>query len=174
MEIVTPRLLLRPWCDGDAAALYRYACDPAVGPAAGWPPHTSAAQSLEIIRTVFSAPETYAVVLRETGEPVGCVGVIFGDAVHSAGITGGSAEIGYWIGVPYWGHGLIPEAVGALVERCFGELGLSAVWIGYYDGNDRSRRVAEKCGFEYHHTEYGKPSLLGDLKTEHFMVRYNR
>lgn len=165
----TERLVLRRWRDDDAAALYRYASDPRVGPAAGWPPHRSIADSLEVIRTIFSAPETYAVVLRSTGEPVGSVGIMFGDGVHSADIADREAEIGYWIGVPYWGQGLIPEAVDRLLRRCFEELDLEAVWSGHYDGNMQSRRVMEKCGFSFHHTERGKVTPLGDLRTEHFL-----
>ncbi len=165
----TSRLILRPWQESDADSLFKYAKDTAVGPAAGWPPHTSVEDSAEIIRTVFAAPETYAVVLKATGEPVGCCGLVFADGTHSSEIRKNEAEIGYWIGRPYWGQGLIPEAVGALVERCFGYFALSAVWIGHYDGNAQSRRVAEKCGFRYHHTEYGKSSLLGDTRTEHFL-----
>ena len=46
---------------------------------------------------------------------------------------------------------------------------MTTVWCGYYDGNTKSRRVMEKCGFSYHHTEYGKMSPLGDIRTEHFM-----
>ena len=169
--IETERLILRPWRDSDAEALYRYASDPAVGSAAGWPPHRSVEESLEVIRTIFSAPEVYAVVLKESGEAVGCCGLLFGEAANTAEVEADHAEIGYWIGVPYWGRALIPEAVNALVDRCFDKLGLSAVWIGYYDGNDRSRRVAEKCGFVWHHTEEGRFTPLGDLKTEHFMIR---
>lgn len=60
--IVTDRLILRPWQESDAKSLYRYARDPAIGPVAGWPPHVSVEDSLNIIRTVFAAPETYAVV----------------------------------------------------------------------------------------------------------------
>ena len=77
MSIVmeTERLLLRPWRESDAEILFRYAKDPAVGPAAGWPPHTSVEESLEIIRTVFSAPETYAVVLKQTGVVIGQCGL---------------------------------------------------------------------------------------------------
>ena len=168
-RLITSRLLLRPWQESDAEVLYRYAKDPAVGPVAGWPPHTSVADSLEIIRTVFAAPETYAVVLKETGEPVGSVGIMFGDGLHSAEMQAGEAEIGYWIGVPYWGQGLIPEAVRCLLERCFEDLGMTAVWCGYYDGNMKSRRVMEKCGFRFHHTEAGKVSPLGDVRMEHFM-----
>lgn len=166
----TPRLILRPWNEADAPSLYRYASDPAVGPVAGWPPHTSVDDSREVIRTIFSAPETYAVVLRATGEPVGSTGILFGDGLHSAAMQAGDAEIGYWIGRPYWGQGLIPEAVRCLLQRCFGPLGLQRVWCGYYDGNIRSRRVMEKCGFIYHHTEEGKLSPLGDVRTEHFML----
>ena len=58
--------------------------DPAIGQPAGWPPHTSVEDSLNVIRTVFSAPETYAVVLKETGEPVGSAGIMYGEGLHSA------------------------------------------------------------------------------------------
>lgn len=169
IHLDTPRLLLRPWQEDDAESLYRYARDPAVGPIAGWPPHTSVENSREIIRTVFAAPETYALVLRATGEPIGCAGIMPVDRANSTIISGGEAEIGYWLGVPYWGRGLTTEAVHCLLHRCFTSLDMSAVWCIYFDGNHRSRRVMEKCGFTFHHTETEKPTLLGDLRTEHFM-----
>lgn len=168
-QLSTERLILRPWEEADAESLYKYAQDPAVGPIAGWPPHTSVEDSLNIIRTVFAAPETYAVVLKATGEPVGSVGIMFGEGLHSSSMKQGEAEIGYWIGVPYWGNGLIPEAVRCLLRRCFVDLGMTAVWCGYYDGNTKSRRVMEKCGFHFHHTEESNTSPLGDIRTEHFM-----
>ena len=168
-ELVTGRLLLRAWRESDAGALYEYARDPEIGPAAGWPPHTSVDDSLNVIRTVFSAPETYAVVLKSTGEPVGSIGLLFGKDSHVAVIRPDEAEVGYWIGRPYWGQGLIPEAVRRLLRRCFEDLGLSAVWCCYYDGNAKSRRVMDKCGFRFHHTESVAVSPLGDVRTEHFM-----
>ena len=58
MFMETKRLILRPWSLDDASSLYKYAQDPAVGPIAGWPPHTSVENSREVIRTIFSAPET--------------------------------------------------------------------------------------------------------------------
>lgn len=169
--IETSRLILRPWKDVDAETLYRYARHPEVGPAAGWPPHASVEDSLGIIRTVFAAPETYAIVLKETNEPIGCCGVIFADGRNPDMRNGGKAELGYWTGVPYWGRGFAPEAVIALVRRCFGELGLSEVWISCYEANAKSRRVAEKCGFTYHHTEYDKSAIFGDMRNVHFFVR---
>lgn len=167
MVLQTERLLLRPWEDGDAQELYQYAKDPRVGPVAGWPPHTSVENSLEIIRGILSRPETYAVVLRETGKPVGSVGIMFGES-GNAPVREKEAEIGYWIGVPYWGRGLIPEAVRELLRRCFEQLDCTGVWCGYYDGNDKSRRVQEKCGFAPHHTQEGVISPLGDVRIEHF------
>lgn len=163
----TERLILRPWTAEDAEELYKYAKDPQVGPIAGWPPHTSVENSREIIRDVLSEPETYALVLKSTGKPVGSAGILMpGKGFAPMGET--EAEIGYWIGVPFWGQGLIPEAVRELLRRCFEDLGCTAVWCGYYDGNSKSRRVQEKCGFRYHHTEKDKTSPLGDIRTEHF------
>ena len=71
MILETKRIILRPWCENDAEELYKYASDPEVGPSAGWLPHTSVENSREIIRTVLSAPETYAVCLKEDGKPIG-------------------------------------------------------------------------------------------------------
>ena len=82
MILETERLILRPWCDYDAPDLYIYASDPDVGPPAGWPPHTSVENSLEIIRTVLSAPETYAVCLKESGKPIGSIGFHASEAMH--------------------------------------------------------------------------------------------
>lgn len=166
--IETERLIIRPWQENDAEILFKYARDPAIGPIAGWPPHTSVENSLEIIRTVFSTPETYAVVLKETDEPVGCCGIMFSNSLHTADMQADEAEIGYWIGKPYWGQGLIPEAVKCLLSRCFNDLKLDTLWCGYYDGNDKSRRVCEKCGFKYHHTNHDIVAPLGDKRTEHF------
>ncbi len=61
----TKRLILRPWRESDAPTLFRWASDPRVGPAADWRVHASVEYSREIIRTVFSAPETYAIELRD-------------------------------------------------------------------------------------------------------------
>ena len=166
--IETESLILRPWRESEAGILYRYASDPDIGPIAGWMLHTSVENSLETIRTVFAAPETYAVVLKKTDEPVGSCGIMFANSLHSADMNDDEAEIGYWIGKPYWGQGLIPEAVSALLARSFNELRLNTVWCGYYDGNEKSKRVCEKCGFKYHHTDRDVISPLGDKRTEHF------
>ena len=170
ITLQTERLTLRPWKESDAEALYRYACNPNIGPIAGWPPHTSVENSREIIKTVLSAPETYAVVLKETDETVGSVGIMTARSeIYSAKMTDSECEIGYWIGEPYWGQGLIPEAVSELIRYAFEDLQMTTIWCGYYDGNEKSKRAQEKCGFIYSHTENNKPvPLLNEVRTEHF------
>lgn len=164
----TERLILRPWHMEDAQALYEYARDPRVGPIAGWPVHTGVDNSREIIRDVLSKEETYAVALKGDSRPVGSIGLISSEE-DGWTLETGSGEIGYWIGVPFWGRGLIPEAVRELMRHGFEDLGLRTLWCGYYEGNDRSRRVQEKCGFVYHHTEHGRLCpLMHETRITHF------
>ncbi len=168
MEFTTERLILRPWRDSDAESLFKYAQDPNVGPIAGWRVHTSVENSLEIIRTVLSADETYAVYLKKDNIAIGSIGLMPPTHSHTTAKED-ELEIGYWIGVPFWGQGLIPEAVRKLMEHAFADLGCSALWCGYYDGNEKSKRCQEKCGFVYHHTEKDTPcELMGDIRTVHF------
>ncbi len=165
--IETPRLLLRRWQDGDAHDLFEYASDPEVGPVAGWPPHQSVEESRQIVQTVFAAPETYAVCLKQDGRAIGAIGLKFGDGADLADADN-EAELGYWLGRPFWGQGIMTEAAGAVLRRAFQDMGLARVWAGYYDGNERSRRVLEKCGFRHWRTtEDVDVPLMGETRTEH-------
>lgn len=168
MIFETDRLILRPWEESDAESLYEYAKDPEVGPIAGWPVHTSIENSKEIIRDVLSGEEVYAVCLKADNRAIGSIGLIKPEQSHTKAEPD-EIEVGYWIGVPFWGQGLIPEALRRIQEHVFCDLGCSAMWCGYYDGNEKSRRCQEKCGFTFHHTEENKPCvLMGDVRTEHF------
>lgn len=167
MILKTERLILRPWCDKDAEHLYRYASDPEVGYPAGWPAHTSVENSREIIKNVLAVPETYAVCFKDNGEAIGSISLKFGEATDMTD-RDDECELGYWIGKPYWGMGLIPEAARELLRHAFDDLNVRAVWCGYYDGNAKSKRVQEKLGFTYHHTTEGVDvPLLGEKRTGH-------
>ena len=152
MELKTERLILRPWKDEDAVQLFALAGDPDIGPRAGWPVHTSAENSLDIIRGVFGAPETYAMVSRECGLPVGSIGLKEPDERFDD-VEGLQLEIGYWIGRDFWGMGLTPEAVKEILRHGFEELDCAAIWCAHYDFNDQSRRVIEKTGFRLQKTK---------------------
>lgn len=162
-RLETPRLLLRPWRESDADDLYAYACDPRVGPAAGWPPHKSREESGEIIRTVFAAPHVFAVELKESGKAVGSVGYV---DRHQTILPGPDDEIGYALHPACWGRGLMPEAVREILRYGFEELGLQTQWCGHYDFNDKSRRVVEKCGFRYRFTERAYVPLMEEERVE--------
>ncbi|MBQ3370610.1 MAG: GNAT family N-acetyltransferase [Mogibacterium sp.] len=167
MILTTDRLILRPWEDTDAELLYEYAKDERIGPVAGWPVHTSVKNSLEIIRTVLSAPGTFAVCLKEDGKAIGSIGLMVGEQ-SNIGLPDTEAEIGYWIGVPFWGQGLIPEGVAEVIRYAFEDLHLENLWCGYFEGNDKSRRVQEKCGFTYQYTNTDAEWVkMMDRRTEH-------
>ena len=140
MIIETERTILRPFTAGDAADVFAYAQDPRVGAAAGWEAHSSLADSREAIRTRLSFPEMYAVVYRETGHVIGSAGFI-----NRKGIV--SDELGFALHPAYWGRGIMPEVVQALLRRGFEQLEMAAVWCVHYTENAQCRRVREKCGF---------------------------
>lgn len=170
MIIETDRLILRPWKETDAESLYEYAKNPNVGPVAGWPVHTSVENSLEIIKTVLSVPETYAVCLKEDDQAIGSIGLMIGSA-SNLDLPDDEGELGYWIGEPFWGQGLIPEAIKCIIKHAFDDLDLKRLWCGYFDGNIKSKRAQEKCGFVYHHTDRDIYwTLMDDIRTEHITL----
>ena len=160
----TKRLILRPWVEQDAEYLYAYAKDPEVGPPAGWPPHTSVENSRQIILNVLSAKETYAVCLKD-GTPIGSVGLHLKTDMTD---REDECELGYWLGKPFWGQGIIPEASRELLRHAFEDMGMRAVWCGYYEGNEKSHRVQQKLGFVYRYTTHNlEVKLLNERRTGH-------
>ncbi len=145
-KMETERLILRPWRDEDAEALYKYASDPEVGPRAGWPPHKSVEESLEIIRTIFHSDHMWAIELKETKEPIGCMGyMVYGESNINIGKN--DAEVGYWVARPYWNRGICSEALRLLIDYCFNDKGFGTLWADYFPDNPASGKVMEHCGF---------------------------
>ena len=142
----TERILLRPWRESDAETLYKYASDPEVGPRAGWPPHQSVEESMEIIRTVFHSDHIWAIELRATGEAIGCMGY-YTHNESNINIDENDVEAGYWIAKPYWNRGVCTEALRLLIDYCFNVKGFNTIWSDFFVDNPASGRVMEKCGF---------------------------
>lgn len=165
----TPRLRLRPCRISDAADVYEYARDPRVGPIAGWPPHKNEGESREIIETVFSKPGVFAMELKENGKMIGTVGFV---DTHPAGAFPNCPddEVGYALHPGYWGRGLAPEAVEAVLRHGFETLGLRRIWCGHYEGNWRSRRCMAKCGFRYQFSRSEHVALLGETRKTYFYL----
>lgn len=165
MKFITNRLILRPWDVSDAADLFKYAQDERIGPVAGWPAHTSIEESKAIIESVFSKPEVYAVALQENNQAIGCIGLLLGKDSNFS-IPEDQGEVAYWIGVPFWGQGLIPEALEVILAHAFENLKLTTLWCGYLEGNEKSKKVQEKRGFIHSHiVENEFNPLMNDYRT---------
>lgn len=166
----TERLILRRWTDADADSLFEYAKNPAVGPIAGWPPHKSIEESKEVIRNVFNGAECYAICEKDNNTAIGAIELMLNGHTDMTE-RDDECELGYWIGQPFWGRGYVPEAAEMLLRRAFQELGMTTVWCGYYDGNQKSKRVQEKLGFVFHHTCNEVPvPLLNEVRIGHTSV----
>lgn len=167
MELRTDRLILRRWEERDAENLYQYASDPDVGPAAGWPPHQSVDESRCVIKHVLCGAEAYAVCLKSDNQAIGAIELKLNGHTDMTERED-ECELGYWIGKPFWGQGLIPEAARELLRHAFEDIGMKKVWCGYYEGNDKSKRVQEKIGFQYQWTtkEVDVP-LMNEKRTGH-------
>ena len=163
----TQRLILRRWEDRDAEDLFRYASDPEVGPIAGWPPHQSVEESRDVIRNVLNGKEAYAVCLKEDGKAIGAIELKLNGHTDMTD-RDDECEMGYWLGKPFWGKGIMPEAVKEMLRHAFEDCGMRKVWIGYYEGNMKSRRVQEKCGFKYQwRSENVEVPLMHEKRTGH-------
>ena len=163
----TERLILRRWEKNDAESLYEYAKDPDVGPIAGWPAHRSIEESRDVIKNVFNGKEAYAICLKTDNKAIGAIELKLNGYTDMTE-RDDECELGYWLGKPFWGQGIVPEAVKEMLRHAFEELGMTTVWVGYYEGNAKSKRVQEKCGFRYRwKSEDVDVPLLHEKRTGH-------
>lgn len=167
MVIETQRLILREWEDADAKSLYKYASNPEIGYPAGWPSHRNIEESRDVIKNVLCGKECYAICLKSDNIAIGAIELKLNGHTDMTE-SDDECELGYWIGKPFWGQGLVPEAGAAIIRHGFFDLGMSKIWCGYYDGNTKSKRVQEKLGFRYQWTTKGlEVPLLGEIRTGH-------
>ena len=148
MRLETERLILRRWEEGDAQDMYTYAKDPDIGPIAGWPAHQSVEESRNIIKNVFTGEEAFAICLKKDGRAIGAIELKLNGHTDMTE-RDDECELGYWLGKPFWGQGIMPEAAGEMLRHAFEDIGMTKVWVGYYEGNSKSKRVQEKAGFRY-------------------------
>ena len=153
-ELLTARLLLRPFRSSDAAGVQRLAgafevADMTMtvphpypdGAAEGWIASHEAAWKAGVLAT-------FAITDRADGTLVGAVGL---------GITPqhALAELGYWIGVPYWNRGYASEASRVLLDFGFSQLALHRIQARHFLRNPASGRVMQKIGMTYEGTLRG-------------------
>jgi RimJ/RimL family protein N-acetyltransferase len=173
--IVTERLVLRPFEMSDATDVQRLAGEWAVADTTTNIPHPypdgAAGQWISSHAGRFERREilVLAVTLRESGELAGCISLALRDSDDRA-------ELGYWMGVPYWNRGYCSEAARALVAYGFEQLGLQRIAAYHLVRNPASGRVMQKAGMTYEgtlrqHTKkwerYEDLAVYGILRSEY-------
>lgn len=143
--IETDRLVLRPTRMSDAEDIFEYASGENVGRYAGWKLHETIEETRQIIETVFSEENVFAIVLKENGKVVGSIGLI----ADPKRVYDRVRMIGYALGEAYWGRGYMTEAAGALTDYGFETLDLVMISAYCYPSNERSRGILKKLSFEY-------------------------
>ena len=141
----TKRLYLKLWEETDVAAFFRITSNPNILPAAGCPAIEDETAALQAIRDDYSSSEEYKVVLKESGEIIGSIGLRFGEDACSG--RQDEPEVGFWLDEAFQGRGYAAEALEAVLRRAREELRCAAVWGCHYEGNLRSARLLEKFGF---------------------------
>lgn len=149
IQIETERLLLRPWRERDLEDFYEYASVPGVGEMAGWPHHKSLDGSRRILHMFQAEKKVFALELKESGKVIGSLGLEEYDRTETDMGALRGREVGYVLSKDYWGQGLMPEAVQAVIRYCFETLNYDFLLCGHFEKNGQSRRVVEKCGFSY-------------------------
>ena len=155
----TERLTLRPWRESDLSDFYEYARVDGVGQMAGWNPHRNVEESQMILSHFIKGKHVFA--LEHQGKVIGSLGVEeYSEENYPELNALQGREIGYVLSKSYWGQGLMPEAAKAVIDWLFSEENLDFIIVGHFDRNAQSRRVIEKCGFQY-------------IKTNKFETRYD-
>jgi ribosomal-protein-alanine N-acetyltransferase len=147
-ELVTERLLLRPFTLADAPTVQKLAGDRAIASTTGTIPHPyKNGMAEEWIGTHQPGFESgkeavFAIVLRERGTLIGAIELTINQEHERA-------ELGYWIGKPYWGNGYCTEAAREVVNFGFTKLALTRIQATHFAKNPASGRVMTKIGMTY-------------------------
>lgn len=149
VTLSTARLTLRPWRESDLEDFYAYASVDGVGQMAGWRPHRDRAESRRILGHFIEEKKTFALEYR--GKVIGSLGVeTYDEARFPEWDQLRGRSLGYVLSKDYWGQGLMPEAVRAVIDYLFASQSLDFIAIGHFDWNHQSKRVIEKCGLSYY------------------------
>ncbi len=140
----TQRLLLRALDQRDARRIAQLAGDWDVARMTGRIPHPYSDELAQLWISDLAEGECVRGIVHQN--------VLVGICGYMP--EGDSAEIGYWIGKPWWGRGIATEAAAALIDYCFHEIGFSRVTCGHFVDNPASGRVISKLGFRYTGVEF--------------------
>ena len=142
----TPRLTLRALSLDDLDAVWAYGSDAPVSRYTMFDQHRSKDDTRAFLQSQLDnaakgEANSWGIVLKDSGKLIGSIGFHGAHPLHARG------EIGYAMAQPYWGKGLMTEAVRAVVRCGFEQINLNRIFAGCIPEHTASRRVLEKCGF---------------------------
>ena len=170
VTLETERLILRPWRASDLEDLFEYASVDGVGQMAGWLPHRDIEESRIILGKFIEHKKTFA--LEFCGKVIGSLGIEeYRRSSYPQFEDLRCRALGYVLSRDYWGHGLMPEAVKAVLAYLFDSVNLDAVFCSHYLWNGQSKRVIEKSGFSHLGYSVHETASGGEQKTEDHIIR---
>ena len=141
----TERLILRPWLPTDLDNLYEYSADERVGPMAGWKPHIRIEEAQKALGEYMSQKYNWAIVLKAENKVIGSIKL---NPDNNRGKYYAKA-ISFVLSPFYWGKEIMTEAAKRVICYAFNEVKIDLLSAFHYSENLRSKRIIEKCGFEY-------------------------
>ena len=150
----TERLVLRRPTLADVKAIAHLANDRRIADNTRRLPHPYTPQhAVEFVRSLKDEIRNTVFLIETDAAPVGVVGV---DWRHPD-----APELGYWLGVDYWGRGYGTEAARAVIDFTFEEFDIDTLFSGARVTNPASRNILEKCGFQWSGVELHRFAALG-------------
>lgn len=150
IELQGDGFLLRPWRDGDQAALVQHANSRAIWEnlGNGFPhPYTPLAADWWIDDCACAPESDVRLAIEIDGEAAGGIGL-----ERLCLLSPHTYRIGYWLGEAFWGRGIVTAAVQLLTDYAFDEMNARRIEAQVYEWNPSSRRVLEKCGYDFEGT----------------------
>lgn len=168
IELEGERIKLRKWIESDVYDLYEYARLENVGPNAGWMPHKNIEESKKIIKSFIDGFEVYAIELKNEKKVIGSIG--FHNRILSQEYKDlNQREIAVVLNPKYWGNEYSREAINLLVHHGFDEMNLDLIWICHHLENEQSKRMIQKCNFNY---IFNKDVVLERLNNKKVQMQY--
>ncbi|MFD0896961.1 GNAT family N-acetyltransferase [Loigolactobacillus binensis] len=160
MRLETTRLVILPFAAADLTNLHELMQNPKLGAMAGWQPHHSKAESEAVLAMFLRSDEVFAVACKANQKLIGTIG-LHRRAPSGTAPKDDSRELSFMLNETFWGQGLMPEAVQAIIAFGFNHLRLQEIWVGHFADNQQSQRVIEKTGFHFEY-ELERPHLFSD------------
>lgn len=144
MEIKCSKSVLRPWRIEDSQSLCQYANNSRVSENLRdiFPFPYNIKDAEFFINNIASATNNLILAIEVEGKAVGSIGILPQTDIYRK-----NAELGYWLGEPFWGRGITTEAVMAIVDYSFQYFDIQRIYATVFERNLASIRVLEKCGF---------------------------